>query len=154
MEVRTTRFGVLETVAVADEALLVFPHGLPGFEHHVHFALLEEPPYLPFCWLQSLHDPDVAFLLLDPFLLRPDYDFELSPADVTLLQLDEHTLPRVFCILVVPRDIWQMTANLKAPVVVNPRRGLGKQVILPDDRYPLRHPVLAAQDALQAAGVP
>ncbi|HLI28752.1 MAG TPA: flagellar assembly protein FliW [Chloroflexota bacterium] len=153
MEVRTTRFGAPETVTVGDEALLVFPHGLPGFEHHVHFALLEEPAYLPFRWLQSLHDPEVAFILLDAFLVCPDYDFELSPADVTLLQLDEHALPRVYCILVVPRDIRQMTANLKAPVVLNPRRRLGKQVILPDDRYPLRYPVLAAQDARQAAGV-
>ncbi|MBX5492392.1 MAG: flagellar assembly protein FliW [Chloroflexi bacterium] len=152
MDVQTTRFGVPETVPVEDEALLVFPHGLPGFESHVHFALLEEPAYLPFCWLQSLHDPDVAFIMLDPFLLRPDYDFELSPADVALLQLDEHTVPRVFCILVVPGDVRQMTANLKAPVVLNPRRRLGKQVILTDDRYPLRHPVLAAQDALQPLG--
>ena len=153
MEVQTTRFGVVEPVEVAEDALLTFPHGLPGFEDHTRFALIEEAGYAPFCWLQSLHEPAVGFTLVDPFLLRPDYEFELGDPDTMLLGLDGTLPPRVFSILVVPGDVQCMTANLKAPVVINPRRGLGKQVILTDDRYPLRHQVLLETAELHAAGV-
>lgn len=151
MNVQTTRFGITDQVSVSDAALLSFPHGLPGFEELRRFALVEEPGYLPFCWLQSLDDPAIGFTLLDPFLLRPDYDFELGDADVALLGLEDGTLPRVFSVLVVPSDLRGMTANLKAPVIVNPRSRLAKQVILTDERYPLRQPVLPVVAALEGA---
>jgi len=141
MEVRTARFGPIETVTVPETARLRFPDGLPGFEEHADFALIDEEPYRPFVWLQSLHEPHVKFITLDVFLVRPDYDLVLSDADVAALDLRDPGEAQVFCILTIPETAEAMTANLKAPVVINRRRQLGRQVILPDDRYPLRHPL-------------
>ncbi len=141
LDVGTTRFGDEETVAVAEEAIVAFPDGLPGFERHTTFALMEHERLEPFLWLQSLHDPMIGFLVIEPALLVDDYSFDLNDADAGVLDLTDDTQPRVLSVLVVPEDAHSMTANLQAPLVVNEARRIGKQVILTDDRFSLRHPV-------------
>ena len=141
MDVRTTRFGELETIVVSDEAELTFAEGLPGFEEHTAFALMQDERLGPFGLLQSLVDPDVGFLVVEPAHFAEDYAFDLTDEDVARLELDESVAPLTLCILVIPGDVRTMTANLRAPIVVNPTRRLAKQVILADDRYPLRHSV-------------
>lgn len=142
--IRTTRYGELETVRISEEALLEFPDGVPGFERHRRFALLQDEKLAPFCWLQSLHDPLVGFLVIEPGLLVADYEFDISDRDVALLGLSSPSEARVLTILVVPEDVRAMTANLQAPLVINPRKRLAKQVILTDERFPLRYPVFGA----------
>lgn len=140
-EIRTTRYGEMETVTISEDAVIHFPEGVPGFERHQRFALIEDPKLSPFHWLQSLHDPLVGFLVIEPGLLVSDYAFDISDPDVEMLGLGDPTEARVLSILVVPEDVRAMTANLQAPLIVNPRRRLAKQVILTDERFPLRYPV-------------
>ena len=147
LDVRTTRFGDLETVEVSEEAIVTFPEGLPGFERHTRFALMEHERLEPFLWLQSLADPLIGFLVIEPAVLVDDYSFDLGDPDVELLALSDDVQPRVFSVLVVPEDVRAMTANLQAPIVVNPASRLGKQVILTDDRFSLRHPVFGGAPA-------
>ncbi len=139
MELQTTRFGRLETLEIPDEMVLEFPHGLPGFESQKSFALIEEARYLPFRWLQSLGDPHVAFTVINPELVVGKYDVDVAELDVECLELVEGNHPDVMCILVMPEDVRSATVNLKAPIVVNRPRQRGKQVVLTDERYPLRY---------------
>lgn len=150
MRVDTTRFGQLETLELPDHAILTLPRGLYGFEAHRDFAIIEEARYLPFRWLQALDDPCLRFVLLPPALVDPRYAPELSPSDRALLELAPDERYDLYAIVVVPPDLRAMTANLKAPLVVNPRRRLALQVILSDERYSLRHPVAAG--TVQFAG--
>lgn len=139
MELQTTRFGRLETLEIPEQMVLEFPHGLPGFESHKSFALIDEGRYLPFRWLQSLGDPYVAFMVIDPELVIGAYNVDVTELDVECLELIEGNDPEVLCILVMPEDVRSATINLKAPIVVNRSRQRGKQVILTDERYPLRY---------------
>jgi len=141
LEIRTTRYGEMETVQISEDAVLAFPEGVPGFERHRRFALIEDTKLAPFCWLQSLHDPLVGFLVIEPGLLVADYEFDIADPDVELLGLDDPSEARVLSILVVPENVRAMTANLQAPLIVNPRKRIAKQVILTDERFPLRYPV-------------
>ena len=141
LEIRTTRYGEMETIQISEDAVLAFPEGVPGFERHRRFALLDDSKLAPFSWLQSLHDPLVGFLVVDPGMLMPDYEFDISDPDVELLDLDDPSAARVLSILVVPENVHAMTANLQAPLIVNPRKRIAKQVILTDERFPLRFPV-------------
>ncbi len=141
LEIRTTRYGEMETIHVSEDAVLAFPEGVPGFERHRRFALVEDTRLAPFCWLQSLHDPLVGFLVVEPGLLMADYAFDISDPDVDLLGLDDPSAVRVLAILVVPENVRAMTANLQAPLIVNPQKRIAKQVILTDERFSLRHPV-------------
>jgi len=139
MELQTTRFGRLETLEIPEESVLEFPHGLPGFESQKSFALIEEERYLPFRWLQSLGDPSVSFTVISPELVIGQYEVDVADFDVECLELVEGNDPEVMCILVMPEDLRSATVNLKAPIVVNRPRQRGKQVILTDERYPLRY---------------
>jgi flagellar assembly factor FliW len=144
MFVRTARLGPLETLELPEEARLTFPAGLPGFEDFTTFALIEDENYAPFCWLQALDDPYLSFLLVPPDCVVRDYDFDLADEDRDSLGLDGDVEPRLYCIVTVPEDVQALTANLKAPVVINPVRQRGKQIIRADERYSLRQPVLQA----------
>jgi flagellar assembly factor FliW len=151
MQIRTTRFGQLEVLDVPEQALLTFPDGLPGFEAEREFALIEDAHYQPFCWLQSVADPSVRFLLIDPALLMPDYDLPLEDGELASLGVGREAAPRLLCILTVPSDLRAMTANLRAPLVVNLEARRGKQLILAEERYPLRHPVFEPAEASLAS---
>jgi flagellar assembly factor FliW len=149
MRIQTMRLGQLEALEVPDEAVIRFPAGVPGFEEYTEYALIEDPEYHPFCWLQALHEPVVRFLLIDPWLAKPDYEIELNDQDLAQLGLGADDRPLVLCILSVrDDDVATATANLRAPVVINQRGGLGAQVILADERYPLRQPVFQGDSAL------
>ena len=141
IEIRTTRYGELETVEIAEDTVLTFPEGVPGFERHRHFALIQDPKLAPFAWLQSLNDPLVGFLVIEAGLLVRDYEFDIADPDVELLELNDASEATVLSILVVPEDVRAMTANLQAPLIMNPQKRIAKQVILTDERFPLRYPV-------------
>ncbi len=147
IDVRTTRYGEMETVRVSDEVTLTFPEGMPGFERHHRYALLQDAKLAPFFWLQSLHDPLIGFLVIPPGLLVADYEFDIADPDVELLELTDPAEARVLTILVVPEDVRAMTANLQAPIIINPVKRIARQVILTDERFPLRYPVFGHLNA-------
>ena len=74
MKIDTKAFGLIE---VDDKQKINFPQGLYGFEECNSYALLvaEHPP---FYWLQSVDDKEVAFVLINPFLFRPDYEVNIA----------------------------------------------------------------------------
>jgi flagellar assembly factor FliW len=151
MFVRTARLGPLETIEVPEDARLTFPAGLPGFEDYTAFALIEDEYYAPFSWLQALDDPYISFLVVPPACVVPEYELDIADEDCESLRLDEDVEPRLYCIVTVPGDVQALTANLKAPVVINPARRRGKQIIRTDERYSLREPVM--QGVAEEAGV-
>ena len=149
MHIETTRFGAL---AVDERKVLTFPDGLPGFEDHRLFTLVphhvgEGGKGSPFVWLQSLENGGLAFLAMEPHQSFPDYAPRVPRAELEALALaDEAARPRLYAILTVPPgDPVGITANLMAPVVVNPRARLAKQIVLNTDQYGLRHRLLPGE---------
>ncbi|MCL5676469.1 MAG: flagellar assembly protein FliW [Firmicutes bacterium] len=136
------RFGQVE---VRDESVIVFDHGLYGFENHHRFTLLgvgEGSRRLQ--WLQSLDNPELALLILDPTLIDPGYNPPVDPADLHDLGLSglEEAIAMVVCVLTSdPREI---TANLQAPIIFNPVTRQARQVIVLDPALPVKQPVFAA----------
>ncbi len=141
MLVTTTRFGAVE---VADAALFTFADGLPGFPHRRRFAILEAERFAPFRWLHSLEDPGLAFLVIDPLLVKPDYRAEVTPEEAASIGLQAAESGFVLVILTVPDHPREMTANLKAPLVFNPGPRLARQFILLGADHPIRHRVFSA----------
>jgi flagellar assembly factor FliW len=140
MIIETKHLGTLE---VAEDKVISFPQGLYAFEDKKRYVLLEnEDAENPLWWLQSLDDPALVFVLLNPFSFKPDYEFELSAEDVAELGLENPQEAVVFCLVVVPREVRKMTANLLAPVVINARSKKGKQIILFNKNYTTKHLVL------------
>lgn len=135
--IETSRFGRIE---VTEKELIGFPQGLLGFESQKQYALLPilQNPY--FYWLQSTTDKDLAFLVVDPFVFFPDYEFNL--ADDLLERIKVTTLNQVaiLTIVTVPQaGVKQATTNLVGPLVINLHDRLGVQVVLEGTGYTTKH---------------
>lgn len=143
MHVKTNLMGIEEIVEISQEQIFAFEPGIGGFEALRRYALITEPDS-PVEWLQSLDDPDVSFALLEPFLFRPDYVFELADRDAAALGMQEPADALVRCILTLHEEPDKITANLLAPLVLCRRTHLARQVILQDLDLPMRAPIFAA----------
>lgn len=143
MRLQGTRFG---NVDFAAEDIVAFENGLIGFPSLMHFILLSPKPDSPFRWLQSIEDPTMAFLLAEPLHFFPDYRPQLSLQECNALSITEDTPRLVYVTTSIPRGKpKEMTVNLLAPIVLNIETRKGKQVILGDDAYTIKHRVLQAE---------
>ncbi|MCX7971379.1 MAG: flagellar assembly protein FliW [Negativicutes bacterium] len=137
-EINSTRYGVLK---VDERSIINFDEGIPGFDDEKQFAYYPMKEDSPFAYLQSTRTPDLSFIVIDPFVFFPDYDFEISQDDVEHLQFGDEDVPFVCNIVTITDGLESMTANLLAPVVVNWRLQRARQVILEGQRYHTRHAV-------------
>ena len=128
-----TAFGSFD---VAPEDIVSFPAGLPGFEECRRFVVLSSRELDPFKCLQSVDGPSASFLAVDPRRAFPDYRCALS--DVDRARLGEPDESQLVWLAVVTVQAEQTLVNLRAPVVVNPARMLGYQLMPSNSLYPLR----------------
>lgn len=136
MIVKTGRFGEL---AVGDDELICFPQGLLGFPEYTRYCLVDPGDDTLILWLQSLDKLEIAFPVLEPKIFKPDYTARLSASELRELKLENINQSTVFSILTIPEDITQMTANLKAPVVINLKQQVARQVVLQENEFSIKH---------------
>jgi flagellar assembly factor FliW len=117
-----------------------FVSPMPGLEEYDRFALssIDDSPVY---WLQCVAEPAIAMPLAEASMVDRGYAFELPDQDTRALRIERPEDAQVLVVLTVGREQGAITANLMAPVVVNRRHGLARQLILDDKRYSLRHPV-------------
>lgn len=125
---KTADTSTLEPMPVSNENVLQLPLGLLGFEQFKRYELLSRPEEAPFLWLQVLDQPDLAFIVVAPTAVLPDYEPQISDEDVAFLDLRTPADALVFNIVTL-RGRNNATVNLKGPVLVNRRTLVGKQII-------------------------
>lgn len=134
MLIDTRRFGALE---VDGDRIITFEQGLLGFPEQRRYALIQTSTDPLFFWLQSVEDPDLAFVVCDPLAFVPDYQVPIRRDDLEGLQIHELTDCQVLVIVNKVED--HLTANLLGPLVIGAQSLLGKQLVLSDKRYGTRH---------------
>jgi flagellar assembly factor FliW len=131
MKIQSPRFGAID---VADDKVIRFPHGLPGFEDCKQFALLHPDAAQPrIFYLQSVDQPDLAFSIASPEQFGLHYNFSLSDAELTLIGLNRIEDASVMVILRQEGDKGgeaPVHAVLTAPLVINLATRLGLQKTL------------------------
>lgn len=133
----TTRFGEFE----ADPRNLVtFPQGLPGFERCRRFAILTSTTAAPLQCLHAVDGVPATFLALDPRLVLPEYRCQIGETDAVRLHTTDPAALLWLALLSFDESGAAM-ANLRAPVVINPRLMIGFQLMPHNTLYPLRQPV-------------
>ncbi len=135
MIVKTGRFGQL---SVSKNEIIQIPQGVLGFSEYKNFCLLDSGDETLILWLQSLENPELAFPLLEPKIFKSDYSVKLSAAELRELKLENVNQSAVLSILTIPDDPTRMTANLKAPLVINLKLQIAKQVVLQENEYPIK----------------
>jgi len=134
--IKTGRFG---QITVGDDETITIPQGVFGFPEYKKFCLVDPGDETLILWLQSLENLEIAFPMLEPKIFKRDYSARLSAAELRELKLENINQSAVFSILTIPEDVTQMTANLKAPLVINLREQIGKQVVLQENEYNIKH---------------
>jgi len=128
-----------QPIEVGEDAVLTFPEGLWGFPAAQRFCVLPYDAGHPVRWLQSLDDPALAFLAIDPLEFFAGYELELTDGDVEALELEGPHEVALLALLTVSRESGAVTTNLAAPLVINTRTRRARQVIVDDSRYVTRH---------------
>jgi flagellar assembly factor FliW len=146
MEVRTTRFGVID---IAEDRVITLPKGLLGFPRATRFCLLEPGDDACFFWLQSVDEPSLAFVVTDPSLFVTDYSVPLRPEQMSELGLSRLEDAQVF--VIVNKVDQQLTGNLQGPLVINTLTRTGDQLVLAEKRWTTRHPLVRVGAAARAA---
>lgn len=143
-QVQTAYFGLQ---SVADEHILTFPAGLPGFESCRRFAAFWPAELRPLVFLQSMERPETCFVSLPARAVMTGFTLEAHPDDLALVGFASGETPQpgenVLCLALVSLHEDGATANLRAPVVANLHTRLAVQAINPAGRYSHREPLPA-----------
>ena len=137
MKLQTKYFGEIEYDA---DDVLSFPSGLYGFDDEREFLLIPfEGSEGSLLCLQSRKTSALAFILMDPFALQPDYTPVLQRAELSALGVKNSGDLCYYVMCVVKQPVGDSTVNLKCPVAINPDTRVCVQVILDSEEYQMRH---------------
>jgi flagellar assembly factor FliW len=141
MRFQTVRFGEIEV----DEARVITMKGcILGFDHLQTFIILRHDLDTPLCWMQSLEDDAVAFVVIDPCIIKSDYRPAVQKTDWAFLEISREEEISFLSIVTIRHNPFSVTANLRAPLVINAEKRLGSQIILEDPSYPIRYVISSA----------
>jgi flagellar assembly factor FliW len=146
MEVRTSRFGVID---IAEDRVITFPRGLLGFPGQTRYCLLQPGDDACFFWLQSVDDPELAFVVTDPTLFVPDYAVPIRGEQMESLGMSKLEDAQVF--VIVNKVGEELTGNMQGPLIVNTADRVGEQMVLAEKRWTTRHPLLRVGTSTKAA---
>jgi len=133
----STRFGDIE---YNPEHLLTFPVGVIGFPNLRGFVVMPNRKEGPLFWIQSVDDPDMAFVLTDPTNFFPDYAVRAESAERRILGIGEEDECHVLAVVTVPPDL-RITLNLWAPILFAPKTNRAIQLIVEDSPYGTKTPL-------------
>jgi len=133
IEIDSVKLGKL---VVNPDLLITFPEGIPGFQEIKEYALIPPGNDSPFYWLQAFKDPELAFVVTDPLFFKADYHPSYPEEEIKLLQVNDPKSLITLVLVTIPQgEPRRSTANLMAPICINPETRTGKQVILYHSSY-------------------
>ena len=147
MKINTRIFGEIE---IADEKIITFDNGIIGFPDMKRFTLLhdeEKGTGVGIRFLQSIDEPAFAMPVMDPLIVKPDYDPEVE--DELLLSAGNLNEENILVLVTasIPSDLTKMSVNLQGPIVINVDEHKACQMIVDGSLYPVK---FAVYEILQA----
>jgi flagellar assembly factor FliW len=135
----TSRFGKIE---YGKSETITMVRAILGFDTYLRFIIVGLEGQEPFKWLQSLEDPDLAFLIIDPLFFKPNYIVEINPKDLVILKAKKIDDISVFVLVSIPNgQPALMSANLQAPVAINRSNMNAAQLVLGESDYTTDHSI-------------
>lgn len=140
MKINTNYHGELD---INEEDILILKDGMIGYEYITRFILIKEDDIFVE-YLQGI-DEQVAFAVMDPFIIKQDYSFDIPDSVVKSLEISSEEDVVIKTVVIIPEDITKIRTNLQAPIVFNKSNNKGMQIIL-DDSYPIRYEFFDKED--------
>ena len=141
MKIKSRQFGDVE---IDETKVINIPLGIPGFRDNKRYVFLQKEETVPFLLFQSMENPDLSFVVLDPVQFFPEYTIEREDIEKLVAGWDlEGDEISCFVIVTIPQGTPEkMTANFMAPLVINNNRKEGLQLILQNSSYSHQHQLL------------
>jgi flagellar assembly factor FliW len=136
VNIATSRFGEIQ---VDETKIIDMRDGILGFEHLKKFVLHREDEKNPFWWFQSLDEGTVAFVVINPFIAKVDYEPVLDDYDTRLLGIKSVEDVVMLAIVTIRQTPFSVSVNLRAPIVINAKKRIAKQVVLEDTAHPIQY---------------
>jgi len=117
------------------------PQGLFGFSKIRNMELMFDREELPFMWLREEQEDGLAFVVLEPGGVLPDYSVEIADADIKVLGITGPEDTMILNIVtLLPEQASKISLNLVGPIIVNRKTLVGKQCIINNhEDYSARH---------------
>ena len=136
MKVKTTRFQELD---IQKEDIVNFSEGILGFENLKEFFIVNPDDHTLILWLQSINDETTAFPIIEPKIFMPNYSVRPLLSDLEDLHLKDDNDALIYTILTIPDPPSTMSANLKAPIIINRKTKNARQIVLQDSTLEVRY---------------
>jgi len=148
MKVDTKALGFID---VDEKQKILLPQGLFGFEDYRDYVIFDAE-HQPFYWLQSVKEQEIAFILINPFLFRKDYEVNISEDEQKNIGITSPEDALIYVIVTIPPDGSPMTANLQGPIVINEKNMTGMQAILTESKWRTKHDIMAEFENSEKTG--
>jgi len=145
MRVLTKAYGEVD---VDERQRIVFPFGILGFDQLKRYVLLDARQQ-PFYWLQCMDVVEVAFVLINPRIFRPEYELEVDTQELREIDIQSPDDILDFAIVTIPENPAKMTANLRGPIIINKRTRVGRQSISLNPKWEVRHAIMEELAAVE-----
>ncbi len=139
--IETTRFGTLK---VDSKDIIKFKEGILGFDNLKKFFIVDPGDQTMILWMQSTEDKSVAFPIIEPQIFSPGHIVELLPSELASLSLESASNATSYAILTIPKNVTEMSANLKAPIVINNQTREARQIVLQNNKLEMRYEMYSA----------
>lgn len=123
---------------------ITFEKGLPGFESYKTFSLCDIEGDSKFKLINSTEEENIGFIAISPFYVKKDYEINLDDETIKSLQIETPNDVLLLNIITLGKTLEKSTVNLKAPIIINIKNNKGKQLILQDDKYQIKEPLIGS----------
>ena len=139
LEIDTKKFGRIE---IDEQKILTMPDGMLGFEELKRYVLIKDKSLAPFMLYQAMDNPDLAFFVIDPFLVLKDYFID-QPKVIKAASWNETDEISYLAVVTIPEHHPEkMTVNLMGPLAINNTSKESYQLILENSGYSYKHSLL------------
>lgn len=142
LRIKTRKFGEID---IEEGKIIRMPAGVPGFPGRNRYVILDRKETRPFYWYQCVDDPDLALVIISPYLFKPEYSIDLAPAFKEMSWKAEKPESLLIYVVVNASDGGQgkITANLIGPLIINNPKREAIQMIISDSSYSHKHPIFS-----------
>ncbi len=131
-----------EVLDLRPDQVFTFSEGIPGFEKITQYCLLFNESERPFAHLSALGGFNLEFVVVNPWLIVPDYRPDISDEELKAIDSPEDKDILVLTIVVLADNVADSTVNLSAPIIINTKNGKAKQVVIRNmDEFPCQHKI-------------
>ncbi|MGL4108651.1 flagellar assembly protein FliW [Clostridium sp. LP20] len=121
---------------------ILFKKGIPGFNGYKEYELKELEESSICKMLQCKEDLELGLIIISPFEVEEDYEIKLSDELIKKLEITSPEDVMLYTTVTLNSDINKITTNLRAPIIININKGLGEQIIVENESYKIKHPII------------